>query len=159
MISAELIAKICRLFFAEHWKIVTIASELDLHHDTVRAAIESHRFNLHQVSSPRASLTDPYLDFIEQTLKQYPRLRATRFYEMLRARGYTGSVVQLRRVVRSLRRQKQEAFLRLTTLADRTGAGRLGAPRASPRRPGHAQALLLRHHALLLARAVGRILL
>jgi transposase len=117
MISAELIAKIRRLFFAEHWKIGTIASEFDLHPDTVRGAIESHRFNLKRALSPRAALTDPFLDFIEQTLKQYPRLRATRLYEMLRARGYTGSEVQLRRVVRSLRPQKQEAFLRLTTLA------------------------------------------
>jgi transposase len=117
MISAELIAKIRRLFFAEHWKIGTIASQLDLHPDTVRGAIESHRFNLKRASGSRAVLTEPYLDFINQTLEQYPRLRATRLYEMLRARGYRGSQVQLRRVVRSLRPQKQEAFLRLTTLA------------------------------------------
>ncbi|MGH9836050.1 MAG: IS21 family transposase [Blastocatellia bacterium] len=117
MISAELIAKIRRLFFAEHWKIGTIAAELGLHPDTVRGAIESHRFNLKRVACARAALTDPYLDFITQTLKQYPRLRATRLYEMLRQRGYTGSQVQLRRVVRSLRPTKHEAFLRLTTLA------------------------------------------
>jgi len=35
---------------------------------------------------------------------------------MIRARGYAGSMTQLRRVVRSLRPQKREAFLRLTTL-------------------------------------------
>lgn len=116
MISVELIANIRRLFFAEHWKIGTIASQLDLHPDTVRAAIESHRFNLQRAPSFRATLTDPYLDFIHQTLQQYPRLRATRIYEMIRARGYAGSITQLRRVVSSLRPQKREAFLRLTTL-------------------------------------------
>jgi transposase len=116
MISAELIAKIRRLFFAEHWKIGTIAAELGLHPDTVRGAIESHRFNLKRVACSRATLTDPYLDFLTQTLQQYPRLRATRLYEMLRRRGYTGSQVQLRRVVRSLRPTKQEAFLRLSVL-------------------------------------------
>jgi len=116
MISVDLIAKIRRLFFAEHWKIGTIASQLNLHPDAVRGAIESHRFNLERTPSFRATLTDPYLDFINQTLQQYPRLRATRIYEMIRARGYTGSITQLRRVVRSLRPQKREAFLRLTTL-------------------------------------------
>ncbi|MGH9847239.1 MAG: IS21 family transposase, partial [Blastocatellia bacterium] len=116
MISAELIAKIRRLFFVEHWKIGTIAAELDLHPDTVRGAIESHRFNPNRASCSRTALTDPYLDFIRDTLRQYPRLRATRLFQMLHQRGYTGSVVQLRRVVRSLRPAKQEAFLRLTML-------------------------------------------
>lgn len=116
MISAEQIADIRRLFFVEHWKIGTISSQLGVHPDAVRGAIESHRFNLNRAPSIRATLSDPYLEFIEQTLKQYPRLRATRLYEMLRSRGYTGSVVQLRRVVRSLRPTKREAFLRLTTL-------------------------------------------
>lgn len=116
MIPVELIAKVRRLFFAEHWKIGTIASQLGLHPDTVRSAIESHRFNSQREPGFRATLTSPYLDFIYQTLQQYPRLRATRIYEMIRARGYAGSMTQLRRVVRSLRPQKREAFLRLTTL-------------------------------------------
>jgi len=116
MISTELIAKIRRLFFAEHWKIGTISAELGLHPDTVRNAIESHRFNLGRVACARATLTDPYLDFITQTLTQYPRLRSTRLYEMLRQRGYAGSQVQLRRVVRLLRPTKREAFLRLSVL-------------------------------------------
>src|SRR5439155_2888727 len=32
------------------------------------------------------------LPFIRDTLAQYPRLRATRLFEMVRSRGYTGSV-------------------------------------------------------------------
>jgi transposase len=51
----------------------------------------------------RASILDPFLPFIRDTLAQYPRLRATRLFEMVRARGYVGSVVQLRRVVHTLR--------------------------------------------------------
>jgi len=117
MISSEQIADIRRLFFVEHWKIGTIASELGVHPDAVRGAIESHRFNPNRAPSIRATLADPYLEFIEQTLQQYPRLRATRLYEMLRSRGYTGSVIQLRRLVRPLRPAKHEAFLRLSTLA------------------------------------------
>jgi len=110
----ELIANIRRLFYAEHWKIGTIAAQLDLHPDTVRAAVEAHRFS--RVSPCRAKASDPYLDFIQETLQQYPRLRATRLHQMLQERGYTGSVIQIRRLIRPLRPVKQEAFLRLTTL-------------------------------------------
>jgi hypothetical protein len=48
-------------------------------------------------------MTDPYVAYIQEILDRYPRLRATRVYEMVRDRGYEGSVVQLRRVVRTLR--------------------------------------------------------
>ncbi len=113
MISPEQIAQIRHLFHAEHWKIGTIAAELGLHPDTVRAALESHRFR--NRSRERDRLLDPYLDFLRQTLQQYPRLRATRLYAMLTPRGYTGSVSQLRRVVADLRPPRGEAFLRLQT--------------------------------------------
>ncbi len=114
MISPEQRAQIRRLFHAEHWKIGTIATELGVHADTVRAALETERFK--RGPAPRTALTDPYFDFIQQTLEQHPRLRATRLFQMLGDRGYRGSVVQLRRVVASLRPPRQEAFLRLTTL-------------------------------------------
>jgi transposase len=114
MISIEQVAAIRRLFHAEHWRIGTIATELGLHPDTVRRALDTDRFN--RGRGKRRMLVEPYLDFINQTLEAHPRLRATRIYEMIRARGYTGSVVQLRRVVRSLRPAHREAFLRLTTL-------------------------------------------
>ena len=113
MIPDEQVARIRHLFHAEHWKIGTIAAELLLHPDTVRRALETDRFR----SQPRlrAQLTDPYLDFLCQTLQQYPRLRATRLFQMIRQRGYPGSVTQLRRVVPELRPPQREAFLRLRT--------------------------------------------
>jgi transposase len=115
MISEAQRAEIRRLFYAEHWLIGTIASQLGLHPDTVRRALETSRF--HAPARPRASQLDPYLGFMREVLEQYPRLRATRIHEMIVARGYTGSAVQTRRVVRRLRPQpKAEAFLRLTTL-------------------------------------------
>lgn len=115
MLSPETRALIRRYFYAEHWKIGTIARELRVHPDAVRNAIESERFR----SAPpiRASLADPYLGFVRQTLEQHPRLRATRLHAMLRGRGYNGSVVQLRRAVARLRPQKREPFLQLHTLA------------------------------------------
>ena len=108
MISDEQVARIRHLFHAEHWKIGTIAAELLLHPDTVRRALETDRFR----SQPRlrAQLTDPYLDFLRQTLQQYPRLRATRLFQMIRQRGYPGSVTQLRRVVAALRPPPARSF-------------------------------------------------
>jgi len=53
MIDPELVARIRRLFYAEHWKIGTIADQLDLHHDTVRRAIGSDRFTPTRRSSVR----------------------------------------------------------------------------------------------------------
>jgi len=111
MINAETRAQIRQWFFAEHWKVGTIAQELGLHPDTVRHAIESERF--HQAQALRACLTDPYLPFIRQILDEHPRLRATRIYQMIRERGYPGSVIQLRRVVATLRPSRKEPFLRL----------------------------------------------
>jgi len=114
VIPPEKIAEIHRLFYAEHWKIGTIASQLGLHHETVRHALETNRFN--QARKQRASqLIDPYLEFIRQTLHQYPRLRATRLYQMIQPRGYRGSMSQLRRVLHLLRPAVHEPFLQLRT--------------------------------------------
>jgi transposase len=118
MISAEQLATIRRFFFAEHWKIGTIAAELDLHPETVRRALQTERF---QARAARPRATEPFLAFIEQTLKQHPRLCATRLLEMLRDRGFQGSIYQLRRVVSSLRPVAKEAFLRLSVLPGEQG--------------------------------------
>src|SRR5215470_17059719 len=114
MIAPDIVVKIRQLYFAEHWKFGTIATQLGIHHDTVRAAIGSSSFNRarRELAGQRAA---PYLDFIRQTLKQYPRLRATRIFQMIRARGYEGSVSQPRRVVDGLRPTVEEAFLKLRT--------------------------------------------
>jgi transposase len=111
MINTETRAQIRRYFYADHWKIGTIASELGVHPDAVRNAIESERFISPQPL--RTSIVDAYIPFIRLTLEQHPGLRATRIYQMVRDRGYSGSVVQLRRTVARLRPQKREAFLQL----------------------------------------------
>lgn len=115
MIDPQVRVQIRRYFFAEHWKVGTIAAALGVHPDTVRRAIEVERF--HRAEQLRSSKLDPYLGLVRQTLEVHPRLRATRLYQMLRDRGYQGSVVQLRRVVARLRPQPQEAFLRLHVFA------------------------------------------
>jgi len=117
MISAEQSAEIRRLFYAEHWKVGTIAEAMGLHRDTVKRAINTESFLSRCASRPRPTTLDPYLSFVRQTLEQYPKLRATRLQQMLVERGYEGSVVQLRRAIRPLRpRPVGEAYLELRTL-------------------------------------------
>jgi transposase len=115
MIDAALRARIRRLFFAEHWRIGTIAAELDVHHDTVRSAIEADRF-IRPGLQVRPMMLDPYKGLIGKILEEHPRLRATRIFDMIRTRGYAGSAVQVRRYVGRVRPRRTEAFLRLTTL-------------------------------------------
>src|SRR5436309_2914422 len=121
MISPEQRAEIRRLYYAEHWRVGTIATTLGVHHDTVRHAIEADRF-IRPGAQIRPSALDPYKPFVLATLEQYPRLRATRLYEMLGARGYAGSAVQVRRWVRTVRpAARAEAYFRLETLVAEQG--------------------------------------
>jgi transposase len=114
MIPTETKVKIRRLFYVERWKIGTIATQLGVHPDTVRLAIESDMFR-HASTRNRTKLTDPYMNFIEETIKEYPRLRVSRLHQMLKGRGYEGSLTQLRRVVTTIRPRIVEAYLRLET--------------------------------------------
>jgi len=117
MITPEQHAEIRRLYYGEHWKVGTIAAALGVHHDTVRAAIVNDTQSVRR-GTCRTTQLDPYLPLIRDTLAQYPRLRATRVFEMVKARGYTGSVVQLRRAVRLIRpAATATVYRRLTTLA------------------------------------------
>jgi transposase len=121
MISAELRARIRQLFYAEHWKVGTIAAELGVHRDAVALAIEAERFT-NVAYRPNATVLDPYKDFIRVTLKQHPRLRATRLLQMIQGRGYAGSVWPLRRFVRLERPGgTHEAFFRLSMLPGEQG--------------------------------------
>jgi transposase len=121
MISAELRARIRRLFYAEHWKVGTIAAELGIHRDTVALAVEVERFT-NVAFRPAVAMLDPYKDFVRATLAQHPRLRATRLLQMIQGRGYAGSVWPLRRFVRQVRPGgAHEAFFRLSMLPGEQG--------------------------------------
>jgi len=111
MIDLETRAKIRRLFYADHWKIGTIARELSLHPDTVARAVETERFN--RDKAPRPDVVAPYAAYIREIINKYPRLCATRVFHMIRDRGYKNSVDPVRRFIATVRPQKHEAFLRL----------------------------------------------
>jgi transposase len=120
VIPPEQVVEIRRLFYAEHWKVGTIATQLGVHPDTVRSVLETERFN--RARQLRPTLLDPYIGFIRDTLERYPRLRATRILQMIRGRGYPGGIVQLRRLVHRLRPvSRREAFLRLRSFPGEQG--------------------------------------
>ncbi len=103
------------LHYGEHLPVGTIAANLGVHVDVVRRV--AGLLEPRQAAAPRTLLVDPYREFIRETLEKYPRLVSTRLYDMLRARGYTGSVRTLREYVQVARpAKKHEAFLRLTKL-------------------------------------------
>lgn len=121
MQDAATVAEMRRLYYGEHWKIGTIATQLQVHPDAIRRAI-----NLSPgppaPRPPRPRLIDPFLPWLKQTLATYPRLRATVLLRMLRERGYKGGVVHLRRLLRQLRPPApSEAFLRLQCLPGEVG--------------------------------------
>jgi IS30 family transposase len=93
MIDAKVRVQIRRYFYAEHWKIGTIAQALGLHPDTVRRAIEVERF--HRAEQLRATMLDPYLPFVRQTLEAHPRHCATRLHQMRRDHGWVERVEEL----------------------------------------------------------------
>lgn len=115
MIDPKLEARILRLYHVEKWKVGTIAAQLGVHHDVVRRVLDGD--GLPRPRAQRPSRIDPYLPFILDTLRRYPRLPASRLYDMCRERGYRGSPDHFRHMIARHRpRPPAEAYQRLRTL-------------------------------------------
>jgi len=113
--TPELEAEMLRLHYAEHWPVGTIATQLAAHPDQVRRVLGLG--DARAPSQMRTRLVDPYRPFIDDTLARYPKLRATRLYDMLRERGYPGSIRTLREFVATVRpRPRREPYLLTETL-------------------------------------------
>ena len=82
MIPAETEAEILRLYHAEKGRIGTIAAQLHVHHSTVRRVLAQAHIPAGR-QSVRPSLADPFLPFLVETLTKYPKLRASRLYQMV----------------------------------------------------------------------------
>ena len=116
MIGREREAEILRLYHAEKWRLGTIARQLGLHHTTVRRVL-SHAGVDAGKKFERKSKIAPFLPFLQETLKQFPSLPASRLHQMAVERGYRGGGDYFRSVVARLRPEKKhEAFLRLSAL-------------------------------------------
>jgi len=115
VISRELEARILRLREVEHWPVGTIARELRVHHETVERVLRQS--GVPRVAAARGSALDPFVGFVMEQWRRYPKLTASRLYRMCRERGYRGHPDHFRHAVARYRpRPAAEAFLRLTTL-------------------------------------------
>ena len=112
--SADIEAEIRRLHNAERWPVGTIARQMSIHGDVVRRVL--------QLTPPpttlrRPSIVDDYTPFIAELLQRWPTLRASRVFDMVCERGFSGSVRTIRAHVAELRPTKaREAWLRTSTL-------------------------------------------
>ena len=115
-ISEELEARILRYYHVEKWRVGTISRQLNIHHSIVSRVLKQAN-NAKVNLSLRPSMIDQFLPFIIETLAKYPKLTASRLYQMVRERGYPGRPDHFRHLIALHRpRPYAEAYLRLRTL-------------------------------------------
>lgn len=112
-LTPEIEAEVTRLYYAEHWKVGTLASQLGLHPDAVRRILGFAGMCQGKV---RPRMVDPYRELIDETLARYPTLRSTRLHDMLRERGFVGAARTLRKYVASVRPRRRNVYLRTEPL-------------------------------------------
>ena len=117
MITPETRAEIFRCARVEHLSVRHTARLLGIHHSTVKRVLES---DLHSptLARIRKSNLDEYAPFIQQKLEEYPKIKASRIWRMLKDRGYPGSDQSVRRYVQMIRgKQPKKAYLPITAFA------------------------------------------
>lgn len=115
-ISEELKASILRYHHVEKWRVGSIARHLKIHHTTVKRVLSKTGISKNNILV-QASIIDPYLLFITETLERFPKLTASRLYHMVKERGYSGGSDHFRHLISCYRPIKvHEAYMRLRTL-------------------------------------------
>lgn len=105
---------ILRHNLVDDWPVGTIARELGVHHDVVRRVLAQRGVARAATTSVRGRMIDHYLPFVEATLDKYPKLHASRLFQMAKDRGYPGSESHFRRLIARIRpRPAPEPFARL----------------------------------------------
>lgn len=116
--DAELWAAIRRLFEIEKLSKSSIAARLRIHRQTVRQALASThgppQDDRHGTS--RNKKLAPYINYIQNRLKEYPELSGSKLQAEVQKMGYTGGYTAVKDYLKTLRSKKIEAFLRLETL-------------------------------------------
>ena len=106
--TPELIARIRRLHFHEHYTIHAVSKVVDLHRDTVKRILYGD--DSPDSGHSRPKLTNPYLSVITEHLENYPSICCTKLFRIMKDRGYCGSYNSLRRAVYPLRKKKKVTF-------------------------------------------------
>ena len=152
MISPELHAQIRRLFYAEHWRLNTIAAQLGLHHDTVRRAVESERFiRPGHADPPERARSLQGLHHRHARAVSAPARHAAVGHGTRARLSRLGDPGPALRAHRAARRPRG-GLSSPRHAPRRASPSRLGQLRADPRGLDHAAALLLRPRTVLVAR-------
>jgi hypothetical protein len=149
-LTPETEAQILRYHHAERWPVGTIARQL-ICIATVWPAFWPRPACRPSKQIHRPSAVDPYLPFILETLEQFPRLRASRLYAMVKDRGYPGRPDHFRHLIARHRPRPKRSLSAPAHLAGRTDAGGLGTLRPPRDRPCAPAVDGLRHRPLLVA--------
>lgn len=122
MISFEIENDIVLRRRRDNWSVGTIARYVRQHRDVVRRVLRKYELlddgRTRSEGLVRTSIVDPYRQFLSDTLEEFPEICASRLYDMIRKKGYSGvSAGHLRKLISQMRPKKQpEAFFRLAML-------------------------------------------
>jgi transposase len=101
-VPREVEREILRLVDAEKLSPGTAASLVGVHHDVVDRVVEQATTGRPE-PAPRVSKLAPYYAVLEEMLREYPTICASRLTTMVRERGFDGSVRIVQRHVREVR--------------------------------------------------------
>lgn len=111
----EVWATIKRLFEVESCPIAEIARRVGRDRKTVRRALLAQNVPVYVRVHKRPSKIDPFKGYVQERVREYPRLTATVLLEEIRRQGYTGRIRILMEHVATLKKKTKEVFLRLET--------------------------------------------
>jgi transposase len=116
MVPPEIKAEFRRLYIAERLTMHAIAQHFGVHPSTVSKYVGEDG-QVRNIRPVPKSQVDPYMSFITEVLKEFPRIRATRLHQMIKDRGFKGTAKCVRDRIRGLRPKTRKAFLPQTVFA------------------------------------------
>jgi transposase len=97
--------------------ISAIARQMGLHRETVRSFLRVETFPERVIPAGRPSSVEPFADYLRQRWREGCR-SAKKLHQEIRARGFKGAPVTVRRYVSGWRKQTATAFRQLADLPD-----------------------------------------
>ena len=112
-LSRHQIAEIHHLSVVEGWSNYALSQRYDVHHSTIARALAINHRSALEPPMPDGkdglpTMIKPFLPQMRKILDAYQAIPATRIAEMLREKGFNGSINTVRRGVRALRKSRKD---------------------------------------------------
>lgn len=111
----EIWATIKRLSEVENIAVSEIARRVGRDRKTVRRALLAQNVPVYTRVQKIPSKLDPFKGYIQERIREYPRLTSTALLEEIKRQGYKGKIRILVEYLTGLRRRAKEVFLRIET--------------------------------------------